>query len=138
MKTIFLLLFFTQASFACLLSDNSYLLEDNILLDIKVESHLITWSPCEGGGISATVQVSIYINNPLNPSVYLLAAQQVVEIPCGTVHKMTRYELDRYVLSKKTKGIPFVVDYLKEEDHDGSIFKQVASSIYKRIRTLED
>lgn len=110
---------------------------EQLQLDIRVSCELITWKSCEPNGISATVQVSIYINSPLNPTIYLLAAQQTVTIPCGTVHRMDRPSFDKNASLEGTDGVPLVTKYLNEKDEDGSIFKKISYSIFDVLRALD-
>lgn len=110
---------------------------EQLQLDIRVSCELITWKSCEPNGISAKVRVNIYVNNPITPNTWLLAATQVVEIPCGTVHRMDRPSFDKNASLEGTDGVPLVTKYLNEKDEDGSIFKKISYSIFDVLRALD-
>lgn len=142
MKTILLLLFLTQSFLVCSapknIEDNTIEKIDNhIQFSVKVTADLISWKSCEPNGLSAVVRVNVYINNPMNPDTYLLAATQIVEIPCGTVHKMKRTEFNKYAKDKKEGDLELVTTYLDQNDEDGSIYTKVSTTIYEVLKELE-
>lgn len=142
MKIIVLLLFLSQSFLVCSAPKNTtdYAVEkvdEHIQLHIKVTAELIGWKSCDPNGLSATVRVNVYINNPMNPETYLLAATQIVKIPCGTVHRMKRPEFDEYAQDEAEAELELVTTYLNENDEDGSIFSKVSDSIYEVLKDLE-
>lgn len=144
MKFIVLLASLGQSFLACSMPtkntiDNNPIpkIEEHIQFHIKLTCDLISWKSCEPNGISATVRVNIYVDNDIVPGTYILAGTQVVEIPCGTVHKMTRPEFDKSAKNEREGEVDLVTEYLDKNDTDGSIFKKVSNSIYDTIKDLE-
>lgn len=139
MKTIILFLLLTQhfTAFSISFPVEKIIIEKHIQTNIRVTAELITFRPCEPNGVSATVRVNVYTSNDLLPNTWFLAASQVVEIPCGTIHKMTRAEFDKYARPEKTDKVALVVDYLNQNDKDESIFSKLADEIEKTLKHLD-